>query len=131
MNHNTPSQVAFLLFASIFSLLSLIYLITAPIVLITGGSTAPGTRNRTHKLAILGLDVVNAVFWLAGWVALAKLIGGPSMCTTFCAAIQASVAFAAFLWAAFSAAGLAEMWEVWRTRKGVDVKGAGVQGGQQ
>ena len=115
VHHHTPSQVAFLLFASTWSLLALVYLTLAPIYFITGGQqTSHVGRNAKHRYTILALDVVTTVFWLAGWIALAKLIGGPSTCITFCAAIQASVAFAAFLWATFGICGLVEMWQLWR-----------------
>ena len=119
VNHNTPSQVGFLLFASIWSLLVLVYVTLAPFYLITGGENASYIKkNLTHRYAIVALDTVTTIFWLAGWIALAELIGGPSTCTTFCAAIQASVAFAAFLWATFAACGLIGMWELWKRRQG-------------
>jgi hypothetical protein len=66
--------------------------------------------------AVLAVDAVTGIFWLAGWIALAKLIGGPSTCTKFCAAIQASVAFAAFLWALFMGTALWDAWVSWRAR---------------
>jgi hypothetical protein len=105
---------------SIWSLLALIYLafISPPL-----GSGSPidrptGTfsRHTTSKHAVLAIDAVTGIFWLAGWIALAKLIGGPSTCTKFCAAIQASVAFAAFLWALFMGTALYDVWLAWRVR---------------
>ena len=118
VNHSSLPQVNFLFFSSIWSLLALIYLIAAPRLF-----TTSATSGRYHKYAILALDAVTAIFWLAGWIALAKLIGGPSTCSTFCAAIEASVAFAAFLWAMFSGFALMEMWEAWRVKKVGDGKG--------
>ena len=119
VNHDTPSQVAFLLFAAVWSLLVLVYVTLAPVYLITGGENASYVKkNLTHRYAIVALDTITTIFWLAGWIALAELIGGPSTCTTFCAAIQASVAFAAFLWATFAASGLIGMWELWKRRQG-------------
>jgi lysylphosphatidylglycerol synthetase-like protein (DUF2156 family) len=118
VNHDTPSQVAFLLFAAVWSLLVLVYFTLAPFYLITGGENASYVKkNLTHRYAIVALDTITTIFWLAGWIALAKLIGGPSTCTSFCAAIQASVAFAAFLWATFAASGLIGMWELWKRRQ--------------
>ena len=115
VNHDTPSQVAFLLFSSVWSLLALAYLVLAPVYLITGGENSSHvSRNQTHRYAMTALDTITTIFWLAGWIALAELIGGPSTCTNFCAAIQASVAFAAFLWATFGVAGLIEVWQLWR-----------------
>ena len=115
VNHNTPPQLAFLLFASVWSLLVLLYVTLAPFYLITGGENASHIKkNLTHRYAIIALDTITAIFWLAGWIALAELIGGPQTCTTFCAAVQASVAFAAFLWATFAASGVIEIWHLWK-----------------
>ena len=120
VNGVSPSQVNFLVFASIWSLLALVYLaIVAPAL----GSTSPTERSTgnlsryaTNKWAVFAVDAVTAIFWLGGWIALAMLVGGPSTCTTFCAAIQASVAFAAFLWALFMGAALWDAWVSWRVR---------------
>jgi hypothetical protein len=103
VNGTSPSQVNFLVFASIWSILAIVYLavISPPL-----GAGTPIDR----------IDAVTGIFWLAGWIALAKLIGGPSTCTTFCAAIQASVAFAAFLWALFMGTALYDAWVSWRVR---------------
>ena len=115
VNHNTPGRVGFLLFDSIWSLLALIYLSLAPKYLITGGENERRiSRNARHRYAITALDTVTTFLWLAGWIAVAELIGGPTTCTNFCAAIQAGVAFAAVLWATFGATALIEIWQLWR-----------------
>lgn len=123
VNHNTPSQIGFLLFASIWSLLALVYTTLASVYFIRGGeSSSRVSSNARYRNAITIVDAVTAVFWLAGWIAMAKLIGGPSTCTSFCAAVQASVAFAAFLWAAFSASAVIGMWQLWKKWQGVGNK---------
>ena len=107
VNHDTPSQVAFLLFASAWSLIGLIYLILAPIYLVTGGQDASQTkRNAKYLYGIVALDTVTTIFWLAGWIALAELI-------------QASVGFAAALWATFMICGFLEIWQMWKRRRSV------------
>ena len=117
MNHNTPLQVAFLLFASAWSVLALTYTLLAPRYLITGGENESTIKtNQKHRYAILALDAVTTVFWLAGWIALAKLIGGPTTCSRFCAAIQVSVAVAAFLWADVNTTLFIGLWQMRRLR---------------
>jgi hypothetical protein len=61
----SPSEVNFLLFCSIWTLLAVAYLIIAPM-------NYPTTA---HKFAILGVEAVTMIFWFAGWVALAVLLG--------------------------------------------------------
>lgn len=97
VNFDSPAPVNFLIFTSVWSLLVLGY---AMIVHVKGG------RDRfTHKYdtyIVLGLDAATAVFWLAGFVALALLVGGFGVgkggADHFVAAIEASVVFGAFLW---------------------------------
>ena len=118
VNHDTPSRIAFLLFVSGWTLVMLVYLFLAPVYLITGGqSTRETSRNIKHRYAILVVDLLTTLFWLAGWIALAKLIGGPTSCATFCAAVQASVAFAAGLWATFGINSMIDAWQLWRRRR--------------
>jgi hypothetical protein len=120
VNGTSPSQVNFLVFASIWTILVLIYLAVISPALGAGTPierpTGTFSRHATSKYAVLAVDAVTGIFWLAGWVALAKLIGGLSTCTTFCAAIEASVAFAAFLWALFMGTALYGAWISWRVR---------------
>lgn len=51
---------------------------------------------------VLGLDAVTTGFWLGGFVALARLVGGfgtgGGSADHFVAAVEASVVFGAFLW---------------------------------
>lgn len=118
VNHDTPSQVAFVLFASAWSILALMYLALAPLRLIKGGENEKQVRtNLIHRCAVTGLDVVTMVFWLAGWIALVDLIGGPTTCADFCAAIQASAGLAAGIWACFAGSGLIDLYELWERRR--------------
>ena len=88
----SPSQVNFLIFCSIWSILAVAFLILAP-------RYDTQARHIGHKFAILAVDAVTAIFWFAGFVALAVFIGVP-VCGNdhVCGSLQASVAFGAFLW---------------------------------
>ena len=132
VNHDTPSQIAFLLFASAWSLLALIYVGLVTAYVVTGGQNiAQARRNMKHRYSIAALDVLTMIFWLAGWIALAQLIGGPTSCTSFCAAVQASVAFAAGLWASFAGSGALDLWQVWRGWKSLKDDGISMEATSQ
>jgi len=80
----SPSEVNFLIFCSVWTLLAVAYLVIAP------------TRfpNTAHKFAILGVEAVTMIFWFAGWVALAVLLG--EIGTRGYSAAQAAAAGTAF-----------------------------------
>jgi hypothetical protein len=61
----SPSSVNFLIFCAAWTLLALVYLVLAPL-------RFPGAA---HKFAILAVEVVTTIFWFAGWVSLASLLG--------------------------------------------------------
>lgn len=81
-----------MLFNSIWSLLVLAYVGITPIYL-TGWF---------HKLAALVLNSLTALFWFAGSVAMAVVVGVPH-CGGYslCQSLQAAIAFGFFLWAIF------------------------------
>jgi hypothetical protein len=85
----SPSSVNFLVFCAVWTLLALVYLVVAP-------ARFP---NAAHKLAILAVEVVTTIFWFAGWVAVASLLGdlGLGRWAVGHAAVAACV-FAAFEW---------------------------------
>ena|SRR5438045_8060935 len=88
----SPSQVNFLVFASVWSILAVTFLVLSPRYDDDG-------RHIGHKFVILAVDVVTAIFWFAGFIALAALIGVPNCGRNrLCQALQAAVAFGAFLW---------------------------------
>ncbi|KAK7987168.1 hypothetical protein PG996_006231 [Apiospora saccharicola] len=85
-------RVNFMLFNSIWSLLVLAYVGITPIYM-TGWF---------HKLAALVLNALTALFWFAGSVALAVVIGVPRCGGgSVCQSTQAAVAFGFFLWVIF------------------------------
>ena len=91
-NTTSPSQVNFLLFCAVWSILAVAFLIFSPRYDTQG-------RHVGHKFAILAVDAVTALFWFAGFIALAAFIGVPNCGNShICGALQASVAFGAFLW---------------------------------
>ena len=88
----SPSQVNFLIFCAVWSILAVAFLILSP-------RYDTRARHVGHKFAILAVDAVTAIFWFAGFIALAVFIGVPDCGNNHvCGALQASVAFGAFLW---------------------------------
>jgi len=89
----SPSQVNFLVFASIWSLLVLAYV----------GLTPLYYTRLFHKLASLVLLAVTTIFWFAGSTALAAAFGAPSCHgNRLCGSIEAAIAFGFFLFALFT-----------------------------
>ena len=86
-----------MVFASCFSLLSLLYLVLAPKLYLRAA----------HPYAILAVEAVNTVFYLAGFIAVAAFLAGLTFCHgAVCGAGRADsvVAAAAFCaWAASTA----------------------------
>ncbi|RDL41715.1 Uncharacterized protein BP5553_01694 [Venustampulla echinocandica] len=91
----SPSQVNFLLFCSLWTLLALVYLVLAPMRF----------QAAAHKYAILAAEAVTMIFWFAGFIALAVLLGD-IRCGRWggvCRASQAATVFGAFEWLLFTA----------------------------
>ncbi|KAI0874320.1 membrane-associating domain-containing protein [Hypoxylon argillaceum] len=90
----SPPSVSFLVFASVWSLLVLIYIGLTPLYM----------TSVFHRLAALVLNVLTAIFWFAGSIAAAVYFGGPYDCrgSTACGAAEAAIAFGFFLWALFT-----------------------------
>lgn len=90
----TPSQISFLIFCAVWTLLALIYLILAPLRF----------QRYSHKYAILAVEAVTMIFWFAGFIALADMLGwwglGGSHWGPYRAAVAGDV-FAAFTWVLF------------------------------
>ncbi|KAK3386952.1 hypothetical protein B0H63DRAFT_143620 [Podospora didyma] len=80
----SPSQINFLLFASLWSLLSVACI-----------EVVPKFFPRASNMYIaLGVEVTNVLFWFAGWVGLAVFLGQLLFCRgTVCHAAQADVVF--------------------------------------
>ncbi|KAI1499012.1 membrane-associating domain-containing protein [Biscogniauxia marginata] len=104
----SPSSVNFMLFNSIWSLLVLAYVGLTPLYM----------ASLFHKLAALALNVVTAIFWFAGAIALAVYVGGPYDCgaNSACGSLEAAVAFGFFLWAIFMFLTVIDALEALRSR---------------
>lgn len=105
---SSPSQVNFMVFNSVWSLLVLAYVGITPIYM----------TSVFHKLAALVLNVITTIFWFAGSIALAVSIGGPWRCggDTFCGSAEAAIAFGFFLWALFMVLTIVDALEALRSR---------------
>jgi len=78
------------LFCSVWTILALAYLIITP-------GRFP---DAAHKYGILGVEVLTMIFWFAGWIAMAALLGdyGCNQHWGVCRASTAATIFAAFEW---------------------------------
>lgn len=83
------SRAGFMLFASIWTFLVLIYLLLATTIL-------PRIR---HHIVVLVLEALTMLFWFAGSIALA-VITPATTCggNHYCDVLKAAVAFGFFLW---------------------------------
>jgi hypothetical protein len=85
----SPSETNFLLFCSIWTILALVYLIVAPAQFPTAA----------HKFGILAAEVVTMIFWFAGFIAEAALLGDTECHRgSVCRSMQAATVFGAFEW---------------------------------
>ncbi|KAG9240934.1 membrane-associating domain-containing protein [Calycina marina] len=104
----SPSQINFLIFTSVWTLLAVAYLVITP-------GRFPTIA---HKFGILAAEVLTMLFWFAGFIALAVLLTdvGCNSRWGVCSASVAGVVFAAFEWLLFSATTIMAALHVWRTR---------------
>jgi len=105
----SPSQVNFLIFTSVWTLLAVAYLIVAPLRFTVAA----------HKFGILAAEAVTMLFWFAGFIALAVLltdIGCTGRHGGVCGASIAGDVFAAFEWILFSGSTIMAALHCWRTR---------------
>ena len=87
----TPSQISFLLFVSVWSMLVVGFQIFVPRF----------SEQLSHKFVILGLDAITMLFWFAGFIALAVVINPLSfyfLTDLGRHTAQAAAAFGAFAW---------------------------------
>ncbi|KAI0450568.1 membrane-associating domain-containing protein [Xylaria acuta] len=90
----SPSSLNFMIFNSVWSILVLLYIGLTPLYM----------TSVFHRLAALALNVVTAIFWFAGAIAIAVWFGGPYDCQggRGCQVAEAAIAFGFFLWAIFT-----------------------------
>lgn len=90
---SSPSQVNFLIFASVWTLLLIPFLLLTP-------RFFPSPH---QSLIALGLEGVSWVFWLAGWVALERYKSNLELCWGgICRTMVAGIVFGALEWVLFS-----------------------------
>jgi len=105
----SPSEANFILFCAVWTLLAVAYLIFAPMF-------AP---DAAHKFGILAVEVLTTIFWFAGWIAYAALLGDDvAYCDRWntCRVAIAADVFSAIEWLLFSATMIMASLHVWRTR---------------
>ncbi|KAL9047419.1 MAG: hypothetical protein Q9214_000010 [Letrouitia sp. 1 TL-2023] len=89
IDNDAPSQINFLIFSSVWTMLVTPYLALAPRFF----------PKITHKFVTLAVDAVTCIFWFAGFIALAAYRGDLGICTgRVCDSITASAVFGAFEW---------------------------------
>ncbi|KAI9787362.1 MAG: Peroxisomal membrane protein pex16 [Peltula sp. TS41687] len=84
ISFNSPSQVNFLLFVSIWTFLALLYLTLTPRFM----------PSLAHGFILLAVDALTMLFWFAGFIALAVFLSDNGTYST----ITAACVFAAFEW---------------------------------
>jgi hypothetical protein len=107
----SPSQINFLIFVPLFSFISLAYIELAPRFMKKGNLSPTHTSRYEHrgdgKLTLtashpyihFGVELVNMLFYFAGFIALATFLGKLLFCRgSVCAAARADAVFAAFGW---------------------------------
>lgn len=87
---SSPSQINFLIFCAIWTLLALVFLIIVPLRF--------GGRIAYEKYVILGVEALTMLFWFAGFVALAVFLSGRVCYGQVCNCAKAGAAFGAFAW---------------------------------
>lgn len=86
---SSPSQINFLVFAPIFSFISIAYLEIAP-------RFAP---KASHPYGHLAFEALNVIFYFAGFVAVSDFISKLLFCRgSVCAAARSDAVFASFSW---------------------------------
>ncbi|CAK7265761.1 hypothetical protein SEPCBS119000_001677 [Sporothrix epigloea] len=106
---SAPSLLKFLLFASVWSIVVLLYIGITPLYF---------TRF-FHRLASLALEWITMIFWFAGSVALATDVGGPAHCggNHYCSIIRAAIAFGFLMWFVFLLLVIVDTFESLRSRR--------------
>jgi len=90
----SPTEVNFLLFSSVFSLITTTYLSLAAL------NKLPALAS--NRYALLGADVMTMIFWFGGFVALAVFLSTRVCFGNVCNVAKASVAFGALNWVLFA-----------------------------
>ena len=86
----SPVEINFLLFSSVFSLVTTIYLTLAAL------NKLPAIA--ANRFALLAADAVTMMFWFGGFIALAVFLSSRVCFGNVCNVAKASVAFGALNW---------------------------------
>jgi len=101
----SPSQINFLIFVGLFNFLSIAYLEITP-------RFAP---RASHPYASFAIEILNVLFFFAGFIALAVFLGRLLFCRgSVCGAARADAAFAALNWALWMATTVMVAMEVFK-----------------
>ncbi|KAI5210585.1 hypothetical protein E4T39_00108 [Aureobasidium subglaciale] len=91
--NSSPSEINFLVFTSIWTLLALIYL----------SLTSWKLERFAHPWIICGVESLTMLFWFAGFIAAAVFLGDLITCAgKACSSARAATVFAAFEWVLFA-----------------------------
>ncbi|KAH8653854.1 hypothetical protein BX600DRAFT_440905 [Xylariales sp. PMI_506] len=104
-----PSIISFMVFASAWSLLVLLYIGLTPLYL----------TSIFHKIASVALNCITACFWFGGSVALAVEFGGPPGdcgASAACGSVRAAITLGFFLCALFVFLAIVDTFESLRSR---------------
>jgi len=108
IGNTSPSEINFLLFSSVWTLLALAYLIIVP--------WRFSETKAHHKFAILAVEAITMIFWFAGFIALAVFFQDRPCKGRVCSSAKAAAAFGGFEWALFAATTTMAVMHVFRTR---------------
>ncbi|KAF4554135.1 Hypothetical protein D9617_5g070120 [Elsinoe fawcettii] len=110
----SPSQINFLVFTSVWTVLALAYLVLSQWRF----------ERFAHKFAILGVEALTMLFWFAGFIALAVFLSDRVCFGNVCNSAKAAAAFAAFEWVFFAITTTMATIHVFRTRNTGETKAA-------
>lgn len=111
---SSPSEINFLVFSAIWTILALLYLGLSPMFF----------PNAAHKFGILAVEALTMLFWFAGFIALAVFLSDRVCFGHVCNAAKAATVFAAFEWVAFAVTTVLATLHVLRTRGSANTKPA-------
>jgi hypothetical protein len=105
-----PAEINFLLFSSVWTLISLVYLV---------GTTVPQLRlgRFANRYAALAIEALTMAFWLRGFVALAVFLSARVCFGNVCNVAKAGVGFSALQWLLFGGTTVYSAIFVFRTHR--------------
>ncbi|KAK0508303.1 hypothetical protein JMJ35_009387 [Cladonia borealis] len=123
-----PNESPFLLFCAAWTLLLLPYLLFNPPLSQTRSTNPKPPSRFFNKHLLLTLDLLTALLWFSGFVALAVFKSRLILCLGHvCQVMIGAVAVGVLAWLSFCASSVLAGLHVWRTRRGGE--GGQVHGG--